>query len=66
MVMNGEAAAGLFPWGYTANAKVVDGSTEIEGFELTPVSAPVKKAGDIIRFDLIPLKQKRQMLSLLM
>jgi putative aldouronate transport system substrate-binding protein len=50
MVMNGEAAAGLFPWGYTANAKVVDGSTGIEGFELTPVSAPVKKAGDIIRF----------------
>lgn len=49
-ILNGEAGAGLFPWGYTANAKVVDGSTTIEGFDLTAVSAPVMNVGDTVHF----------------
>ncbi|NLM61731.1 MAG: extracellular solute-binding protein [Clostridiales bacterium] len=49
-ILNGKSAAGLFPWGYTANAKAVDGSTTIEGFYLSPVSAPVRNVGDTIHF----------------
>ncbi|MGI6577803.1 MAG: hypothetical protein ACOX1Q_07245 [Eubacteriales bacterium] len=48
--MNGEAGAGLYPWGYTANAKAVDGTAEPEGFDLTAVSAPVLNEGDTIHF----------------
>lgn len=48
--MNGEAGAGLFPWGYTANAKAVDGTAKVEGFDLAAVSAPVQNVGDTIHF----------------
>jgi hypothetical protein len=40
----------LYPWGYTANAKVVDGTAKPEGFDLAAVSAPVQNAGDTIHF----------------
>lgn len=49
-LMNGDAAAGLLPWGFTANAKAIDGSTLIEGFYLAAVSAPKMNAGDTIKF----------------
>ena len=49
-ILNGEAGAALLPWGYTDNALAVNGSTTIEGFKLTAVSAPVMNEGDTIRF----------------
>ena len=49
-LLNGEAGAGLLPWGYTDNALAVNGSTTIEGFKLSAVSAPVMNVGDTIHF----------------
>lgn len=48
--MNGDGAAGLYPWGYTANAKAIDGTAKPEGFYMSAVSAPVMNAGDTIHF----------------
>lgn len=49
-LMNGEAAAALLPWGFTASAKAIDGSTLIEDFYLHAVQAPKMNAGDTVRF----------------
>jgi putative aldouronate transport system substrate-binding protein len=49
-ILKGEAGAALLPWGYTDNALAVDQSTTIEGFKLSPVSAPVMNEGDTIHF----------------
>jgi putative aldouronate transport system substrate-binding protein len=49
MTLNGEAGAGLFPWGYTDNTFEVNQQTLIEGFRLGAVSNPVLNEGDTIK-----------------
>jgi putative aldouronate transport system substrate-binding protein len=49
-ILNGEAGAGLFPWGYTDVSLSVRGQAKIEGFNLAAVSAPKMNAGDTINF----------------
>lgn len=49
-ILNGKAAAFNIPWGFTDVALVQNGSTQIEGFFLAPVSNPKMNAGDTVHF----------------